>query len=64
MAKEVLDGRVRLEASSPLSGSRNQRAAVRWRLAPELSLSLGWEYSEYVPAFGDFGVDLKRRWEW
>ncbi len=53
----------RLEYSSSLVQTSDQRAAVRLRLAPRLTLRFGWTSSLDVP-FGDWGVDLEQRWEW
>jgi hypothetical protein len=65
VAKELvlLDRSARLEYSTSLLRTDDQRAAIRMRLAPRLNLQLGWTSSEDVP-FGDWGVDLERRWEW
>ncbi len=63
IAKEILDGRIRLEYSSSLVKTTDQRAALTWRLTPRLTLEAGWTSSEDVPT-GDLGLDLKRRWEW
>ncbi len=59
-------GFVQLQASSSLTqvDTLNQAAVARFRLTPDLSLELSWQYSQFVPAVGDLGVDLKRRWEW
>lgn len=59
----VLDRPARLEFSTSLLRTNDQRAAVRVRLTPQLNLQLGWTSSEDVP-FGDWGLDLKQRWEW
>lgn len=59
----ILDRQVRLEYSSPLVPKGNQRAAVRVRLTPRLNLQFGWEESKDV-TIGDWGLDLKQRWEW
>ncbi len=59
----VLDRPARLEFSTSLLRTNDQRAAVRVRLTPQLNLQLGWTSSEEVP-FGDWGLDLKQRWEW
>ena len=61
----LLEKTVRLEYSRSLSllKDEEQRAALRVRLAPRLSLQLGWASSEQI-SFGDWGIDLKRRWEW
>jgi hypothetical protein len=65
MAKDlsILDRPTRLEYSTSLLRSNDQRAALRMRLTPRLSLQFGWTSSEDVP-YGDWGLDLKRRWEW
>lgn len=65
VAKELtLLGRsLRLEYSTSLLRNEDQRAAVRVRLTPQLSLRLGWAASEDVP-LGDWGLDLERRWTW
>lgn len=65
VAKELsLLGRsLRLEYSTSLLRNEDQRAAVRVRLTPNLSLRMGWEASEDVP-LGDWGIDLERRWTW
>lgn len=63
VAKEIMDGQLRLEYSSSLVKTTDQRVAVRWRLTPQLTLQAGWASSEKV-GYGDLGVDLKRRWEW
>lgn len=60
---EFLDRPMRLVYSTSLLRSDDQRAAVRMRLTPRLNLQLGWTSSEDVP-FGDWGVDLRQRWEW
>lgn len=59
-------GFVQLQASSSLTlvDTLNQAAVARFRLTPDLSLELSWQYSQFVPAVGDLGIDLKRRWEW
>lgn len=59
----ILDRPTRLEYSTSLLRSNDQRAALRMRLTPRLNLQLGWTSSEDVP-YGDWGLDLKRRWEW
>ncbi len=59
----LLDRPARLEYSTSLLRTNDQRAAVRVRLTPQLNLQLGWTSSEDVP-FGDWGLDLKQRWEW
>ncbi|MBX2810277.1 MAG: translocation/assembly module TamB [Myxococcales bacterium] len=59
----LLDRPARLEYSTSLLSSEDQRAAFRIRLTPLLSLQLGWTSSEDVP-MGDWGLDLKRSWEW
>jgi hypothetical protein len=63
VAKELLDGQLRLEYSSSLLDATDQRAAVRWRLTPRLTLQGGWTSSENIPV-GDVGLDVRRRWEW
>lgn len=63
IAKEVLDGKVRLEYSSSLFNNEDQRVAVRYRVTPELTLQSGWTSSEDI-AIGDLGLDVKYRWEW
>jgi translocation and assembly module TamB len=63
VAKELQDGKVRLEYSSSLLKNDDQRAAVRYRITPQLTLQYGWTSSEDV-TIGDHGVDLKYRWEW
>ncbi|MBI4820750.1 MAG: translocation/assembly module TamB domain-containing protein [Deltaproteobacteria bacterium] len=62
VAKEILDGRVRLEYSSSLVRQDDQRAAMRYRVSPELTLKGGWTSSEEIP-IGDVGVDMTYRWE-
>lgn len=59
----VLDRPARLEYSSSLLRTNDQRAALRVRLTPRLNLQFGWTSSEDVP-YGDWGLDLKQRWEW
>jgi hypothetical protein len=59
----VLDRPIRLEYSSSLVRPDDQRAAVRVRLTPRLNLQFSWEQSQDVPR-GDWGLDLKQRWEW
>lgn len=59
----ILDRQVRLEYSSSLLPKGYQRAAVRVRLTPRLNLQFGWEESRDV-TIGDWGLDLKQRWEW
>ncbi|MGF1509084.1 MAG: translocation/assembly module TamB domain-containing protein [Myxococcota bacterium] len=65
VAKELsfFDRSARLEYSSSLVATSDQRAAVRLRLLPRLTLQLGWTSSLDVP-LGDWGLDLKHRWEW
>jgi translocation and assembly module TamB len=65
VAKELsfFNRSARLEYSSSLVATSDQRAAVRLRLAPRLTLQLGWTSSLDVP-LGDWGLDLKHRWEW
>ena len=63
IAKEVLDGKVRLEYSSSLFNNEDQRVAVRYRVTPDLTLQSGWTSSEDI-AIGDLGLDVKYRWEW
>lgn len=63
VAKELQDGKVRLEYSSSLVKNDDQRAAVRYRITPALTLQYGWTSSEDV-TIGDHGLDLKYRWEW
>lgn len=58
-----LDRPTRLEYSTSLLRSNDQRAALKMRLTPRLNLQLGWTSSEDVP-FGDWGLDLRQRWEW
>lgn len=59
----VLDRPARLEYSSSLLRTNDQRAALRVRLTPRLNVQFGWTSSEDVP-YGDWGLDLKQRWEW
>jgi autotransporter translocation and assembly factor TamB len=59
----LLNRPVRLEYSTALIRTNDQRAALRVRLTPRLNLQLGWTSSEDVP-YGDWGLDLKQRWEW
>ena len=59
----LLDRPARLEYSTSLLRTNDQRAAFRVRLTPQLNLQFGWTSSEDVP-FGDWGLDLKQRWEW
>jgi len=65
VAKDLsfFDRAARLEYSSSLVQTSDQRAAVRLRLAPRLNLRFGWTSSLDVP-FGDWGLDLEQRWEW
>ncbi len=65
VAKDIylLDRSLRLEYSASLVRNDDQRAALRVRLSPNVSLQLGWASSEDVP-MGDLGLDLKRRWSW
>jgi translocation and assembly module TamB len=63
VAKELGEGRLRLEYSSSLLRNDTQRAAVRYRVTPRLTLQYGWMSSEDV-TIGDHGVDLRYRWEW
>ncbi|MEM1023401.1 MAG: translocation/assembly module TamB domain-containing protein [Myxococcota bacterium] len=65
VAKDLsfFDRAARLEYSSSLVQTSDQRAAVRLRLTPRLNLRLGWTSSLDVP-FGDWGLDLEQRWEW
>lgn len=65
VAKDLsfLNRPVRLEYSTGLIRTNDQRAALRVRLTPRLNLQLGWTSSEDVP-YGDWGLDLKQRWEW
>ena len=59
----LLNRPARLEYSTSLLRSNDQRAALRLGLTPKLNLQLGWTSSEDVP-YGDWGLDLKQRWEW
>lgn len=64
----VLNRSLRLEYSSSFLQSSDiettdQRAALKLRLTPQLELQLGWTSSLDVP-LGDWGLDLRRRWEW
>lgn len=59
----LLDRPARLEYSTSLLRSNDQRAALRLGLAERLNLQLGWTSSEDVP-YGDWGLDLRQRWEW
>ncbi|MFO0722431.1 MAG: translocation/assembly module TamB domain-containing protein [Myxococcota bacterium] len=63
VAKEIREGQIRLEYSSSLLKNDDQRAAVRYRITPQLTLQYGWTSSEDMP-IGDHGLDLKYRWEW
>ncbi len=63
VAKELGEGRFRLEYSSSLVKNDEQRAALRYRITPELTLQYTWASSEDITV-GDHGVDLKYRWEW
>jgi len=63
IAKEILDGKIRLEYSSSLVNNEDQRVALRYRITQDLTLQSGWASSEDV-LYGDLGVDLKYRWEW
>ncbi|MBI2373112.1 MAG: translocation/assembly module TamB domain-containing protein [Deltaproteobacteria bacterium] len=62
VAKEILDGKVRLEYSSSLVRQDDQRATMRYRVSPDLTLKGGWTSSEEIPV-GDVGVDVTYRWE-
>lgn len=67
VAKELslINRPVRLEYSTSLNANNGQRAAFRINLTPLLSLQLGWTSSERIPiGVGDWGLDLKRSWEW
>lgn len=59
----VLKRPARLEYSSSLLRTNDQRAALKVRLTPRLNVQFGWTSSEDVP-YGDWGLDLKQRWEW
>lgn len=59
----VLDRSIHLEYSSSLVRREDQRAAARVRLTPGLNLELNWKQSLDVQQ-GDWGLDLKHRWEW
>lgn len=65
LAKELnfLSTSARLEYQSSLLQTTDQRAALRLRLTPRLNLTFGWASSLDVP-LGDWGLDLKQRWEW
>lgn len=65
LAKELsfLSTSARLEYQSSLLQTTDQRAALRLRLTPRLNLTFGWASSLDVP-LGDWGLDLKHRWEW
>ena len=63
IAKEVLEGQVRLEFSSSLFNTDDQSISAHYRVTPSLSLQSGWNSSEDM-AVGDLGLDLKYRWEW
>ena len=63
VAKELGDGKFRLEYSSSLVKNDEQRAAVRYRITPALTLQYTWASSDDITV-GDHGVDLKYRWEW
>ncbi len=64
VAKDLnfLASSARLEYSTSLLQTDDQRAALRVRLTPGLNLQLGWTSSIDVP-LGDWGLDLKYRWE-
>lgn len=53
----------RLEYSSSLLRTSDQRAAFRFHLTQKINLQLGWTSSDDVP-YGDWGLDLRERWEW
>lgn len=59
----LLSRSARLEYSSSLLSTTDQSAAFRVRLLPRLTLQLGWTSSTSIP-YGDWGLDLKQRWEW
>ena len=63
IAKEVLEGQVRLEFSSSLFNTDDQSIKAHYRVTPFLTLQSGWNSSEDM-AVGDLGLDLKYRWEW
>jgi autotransporter translocation and assembly factor TamB len=63
VAKEVLEGKVRLELASSLARSDDRRVAVRYRISPELTFQFNWRDSQNVGA-GNAGADLRYRWEW
>jgi len=63
IAKEVLEGQVRLEFSSSLFNTDDQSIKAHYRVTPFLTLQSGWTSSEDM-AVGDLGLDLKYRWEW
>ncbi len=59
----VLTDRFRLRAQLPLSEAAGKRAEVEYQLDDHLSVQGEWnnDYSDYN--IGDFGVDLRARWE-
>ena len=63
IAKEIIDGKVRLEYSTSLFNTEDQSISARYRVTPDLTFQTGWRSSEDI-ATGDLGVDLKYRWEW
>jgi autotransporter translocation and assembly factor TamB len=62
-AKELFEGKVRMEYSGSLARSDDQKVAIRYRISPELTLQSSWISSQDIPV-GDLGLDLKYRWEW
>ena len=59
----VFTDRFRLRAQLPLSEAAGKRAEVEYQLDDHLSVQGEWnnDYSDYN--IGDFGVDLRARWE-
>jgi hypothetical protein len=58
-----LTDRLRLRAQLPLSEAAGKRAEIEYQLDDHLSLQGEWnnDYTDYN--IGDFGVDLRARWE-
>jgi len=60
----LLKDRVRLRYQAPLSGARGQKAQAELKLGSRSSLQAQWDNDNPDVQSGDFGLDLKLRWEW
>jgi translocation and assembly module TamB len=60
----LLRDRLRLRYQAPLSGARGQKAQAELRLGSHTALQAQWDNDNPDVQTGDYGVDLKLRWEW